>query len=210
MKITEILNKNKELKEIKIPQGTRTLKDVPELRGIKYVKTLDANCVRSLVSLEGCPPRVDKLWCNHTSINSLEGGPKEAYTIWCCSNKHLASLEGCPEEVHKLWCDDTAITSLKGCSKKMNILEIGKNPQLILRNVWKNLHYCKIYYQDGTIHPDSGVLGLLRVNGLHAINCDNNTPLSIVKKYVPLRSMSDIMKCKQELIEAGFKSNARF
>ena len=210
MKITEILNENKELDEIKIPEGIKTLKEVPELQGIKYVKTLDASKVKSLVSLEGCPEEVYNLWCDETTITSLKGGPKKATFIDCEHNKHLISLEGCPEELNQLRCGSVGITSLKGGPKRVNELNVHYNSQLILRNMWEHLHYCKIYRQYGTIHPDSGLLGLLRVKGLKKIISDDDSPLSIVKKYVPLKSMSDIIRCKQELIEAGFQSNTKF
>ena len=210
MKIIEILNENKELKHIRIPEGTKTLKEISKLRGVKKVKTLDASNVKSLVSLEGCPEEVAVLRCSGTIILSLKGGPKKATFIDCDYNKHLITLEGCPDELDQLWCAETSITSLKDGPKEVNLLVVDRNPQLILRNVWEHLHYCKTYYQDGTIHTDSGVLGLLRVKGLKSILCDDTSPLSIVSKYIPIRSMSDIVKCKQELIEAGFKSNAKF
>ena len=189
MKITEILYENKVLEEIKIPEGIKTLKEVPELRGIEYVKKIDANGVKSLVSLEGCPPKVDELWCENTSITSLKG---------------------CPKKLDMMWCENTSITSLKGGPERTVNLVCSYNSQLVLSNVWEDLHSCMIYFQLGTIHSDSGLLGLLRVKKLKQIGCDNKSPLSIVAKYVPLRSMSDIIRCKQELINAGFKSNAKF
>ena len=211
MKITEILNENKELEYIRIPEGTEVLTEVSKLRGVKKVKTLDASKVKSLVSLEGCPDEVDELLCAETSIPSFKGGPKKAVKIVCYNNASLISLEGCPEEVDELWCSKSLITSLNGVPKRITkVLTIGYNSQLILTNVWEDLHYCDTYAHVGTIHSDSGLLGLLRVNGLKKIGCDNKSPLSIVAKYVPLRSMSDIVRCKQELIEAGFRSNAKF
>ena len=177
--------------------------------GPKKANKINCSDNKHLISLEGCPEKLDALWCENTSITSLKGGPKKATKIDCDNNKHLISLEGCPEELDILWCVKTRITSLRGGPKKIIRLVLDDNPQLILHNVWEDLHYCNRYDQEGIIHKDSGLLGLLRIQKLKEIQ-STHTALNIVSKYVPLRTMSDIIRCKQELIDAGFKSNAIF
>ena len=235
MKITETLNESEELEEIKISEGAKTLRQIrKKLQGIKKVHTLDARGVKSLVSLEGLPPnvKVNNLLCNYTSITSLKGCPKELGMLWCdgtsitslkgcpkkldalwCDGTLITSLKGCPKELDKLWCDNTLITSLKDGPERVGNISCSYNSHLIMKNVWEDLHYCEEYVQFGMINSKSGLLGLLRVKGLKKIGGDDSnskSPLEIVAKYIPLKSMSDIMRCKQELINVGFKSNAKF
>ena len=211
VKLKHLIDREKYLLgPISISSEAITLKDVSELRRAAYVHKLNAMGVKSLVSLEGCPRNVDILWCLGTSIKDLNGGPRKACVIDCGNNEKFNSLEGCPEEVQELRCNKTSICTLKGGPKKVHELILDGNPQLVLTKVWVDIHYCESYEQYGKINKDSGLLGLLRVNRLNRILCESNSPLSIVKKYIPLITMSSIMKCRQELIDAGFRSNAKF
>ena len=168
-----------------------TVADIKELCTQDYT-TLDLSNHYELVSLKGCPAKINILNCHKTGIKNLEGCPAQVMIFDCNQSTILTLDKGYMNVAEAIYCDD--------------------NPQLILDRIWENLEFCKDYQQYGVINEQSAVLGLLRVNGLRRIWCANNdnSPLEIVKKYVPLRTMSDIIRCKQELIKAGFKSNARF
>ena len=184
---------------------------------LDFLTELEIDDSLKLISLRGCPKQIDHFACYSSSITTLEHGPKIAKTYSCSLNKNLASLKGAPDKVKRFYCSDTNITSLQYCPQEAFSFQCCNNPQLILRNVWKHLHRCKTYKQTGHIHKESGLLGLLRIKDLNQIRLRGldmigspSIQMSIVSKYVPLKTMSDIIHCKHKLITAGFKSNARF
>ena len=162
-----------------------------------------------LVSLEGCPRVVEMLSCSNTKITSLEGGPDQATSIWCFNTPLLKTLKGCPQStVDNLDCMNSGLTTLEYCSPEINHLIVNHNSNLILRRVWEHLKRCTFYDQMGVIHPKSGVLGLLRVQDLEYVFGDEDGPLTIINKYLPLQTMSNVIRCKLELTNAGFSTNA--
>ena len=210
MKITEILNGHYELDEFDVPDGIKKISEISKLRNVSSLRKLNIEYVESLESLEGCPEEIEEITVVKTSIRNLIGGPKVVKYASFEKNELLTSLKGCPEKAEIIGCTSCSIQNLKGVTATLEAITLSNNPTLILHNAWKDLQSCESYMQRRDIHPESGLLGLLRVKNLNSIYCDENSPLSIVAKYVPLRTMSDIMKCKQELINAGFKSNAKF
>ena len=187
-----------------------SLVDIEELQNVQYLKELNVSKQRQFKSLKGCPSVVDRLRCSRTSIQTLEYGPKKSSQIWCSYNENFISLKGCPQKLKRLVCTQTGLTSLKYGPKQLFHLSLGYNPQLILENVWEIIEQCDQYVQHGIINVNSKILGLLRIKNLKIIRAHMYSPLYIVAKYVPITTMSSILQCKRELIEAGFASNAKF
>lgn len=58
-------------------------------------------------------------YCNNTTIQTLEGGPKVVTGEFSCEDcVDLYSLEGAPIKCEDFNCSNTKITSLKGCPQK--------------------------------------------------------------------------------------------
>ncbi|HEY4963074.1 MAG TPA: hypothetical protein VIH90_00055 [Candidatus Saccharimonadales bacterium] len=103
-----------------------------------------------------------------------------------CAHTQLKSLQGAPEIVGGYFsCCATKITSLSGVDK-------------LIKNI------------DGEFLCNSNVthiLGLLLIKGITKINVDNGGPIDkIMNKYI---GTGDILSAQDELLDAGFKDQAR-
>ena len=181
-----------------------TLKGIPSKIPTMFV----CNVCPKIKSLKYCPQHVDIFNCDMTGISTLEGSPEKVKTYSCGgilwdevgytqTNTVLKTLKGCPKETDSFYCE---------CA-----------PHVDLKNIWTHIHYSEEMHMSNTLNRNSPLLGFLRIKGLTQVNVSQTETdshvfgvLSILNKYLPLRSMSDIMKCKQELVKAGFKSNAKF
>jgi hypothetical protein len=161
--------------------------------GCKINGNLDFNGCNELTSLEGAPSEVDGIFfCNDCkSLTSLKGAPsivKNAFTSNCTS---LTSLKGAPLTIKNGWkCSRcTSLTSLQG---------IGKE-------------YClsaKIINLSGCEKLSSQMLGLMLVKNLQEIRFDVNKDLeSIFNNH--LSGNKDMMDCKEDLMNAGYKEYAK-
>jgi hypothetical protein len=137
-----------------------------------------------ITSLEGAPQSVGSdFYCSNTQIISLEGAPQSVGGYFDCSNTKITSLEGAPQSVGSdFYCSNTQITSLQGAPQS-----VGGN-----------------FYCSGT--PLCGLLRLLDIQGLKHVVFDYGPIDAILDKYV---GTGDILSAQDELIDAGFKDQAR-
>ena len=188
------------------------------------------NC-KNLKSLKGMPTTISVMFaCNFCpKITSLEYSPQHVFEF-SCDMTGISTLEGSPENVHIFSCGGIAwdeefdktftnltLKSLKGSPKETKSFYCECAPHVDLKNIWTHVLNSKVMYMGGTLNKKSPLLGFLRIKNLTEVNLTEHVStqlvikaVDILNKYLPLKSMSDIMKCKQELIKAGFKSNATF
>ena len=188
----------------------RSLLEVKELHGYITVDTIHCMGCRSLQNLYGCPEKVHTLIINHSGLKNLKGSLNSVDKLFLTGNYDLVSLEGCPQNVYAFSCyGSTSLKSLSHCPKYIEqkfVTSFCSN--LVLHRVWEDIHSCPEYVHFGAIHPKSGLLGLLRIKNLKVVN-GTSAIINIINKYLPIRSMSDVMKCKQELTANGYDHNAR-
>lgn len=100
------------------------------------------NGCTSITSLKGvtqnssAPARHIDVFCNGTSITSLEGLPNKMEELSCCVCENLKSLKGCPSQIHIIDC--------YGCTNLENIDDIpNKMHYLNLRGTKVDVEYAK-------------------------------------------------------------------
>ena len=73
--------------------------------------------INALVSLKGCPQKVDSdFYCYGNKLKTLEGCPQTVRGGFSCDFNELKSLEGCPQTVDGDFnCSRNVIKSLEGC-----------------------------------------------------------------------------------------------
>ena len=219
MNINELINENDSSTSIqnvfRVPKDIRSLTkiDIPLKFTELHIRNNDL-----IVNLKGCPSQIKNVVITHCSnLHSLIGLPRKMIDIGLL-NIPLKNLRGSPEEVDKMTCGTVIsankyLKSLDGAPKIIhNKFIVGNAPNLEYHHVWETIHACSMFKQTGTMRPEVGVLGILRIRNIKSCGNTEQTceQLRIVNNYLPIRSMSDIIRCKQELIDAGFKSNAVF
>ncbi len=126
--------------------------------------------------------------CNGNLLPSLVGAPSAVGGNFFCSYNRLTALEGAPGTVGGYFgCGNNRLTSLVGVHK-------------ILRRV------------DGSLHIwgnkiKSGGIGLVLVEGLTKIDADQPA-LRIINKYLG-QGMKGVLRCQEELHDAGFEEYAK-
>jgi hypothetical protein len=153
----------------------------------------DFACIENhLTTLEHGPSIVHGDYeCHDNQLTSLKGSPKISYGHFDCSNNRLKSLEGCPETINGYFSvDNNKLTSLK--------------------DIHKHLHTVKgiIYAELNRI--TSHILGVLLIEGCEELRLDNVEVTDIIDKYLPnYEGRKGLMKCKAELVDAGFGAFAQ-
>ena len=79
-----------------------------------------------LTSLEGCPPSVQELYCRNNQLTNFEGCPPSVKILDCDDNQ-LTNLKGCRPSVQQLYCCNNQLTSLKGCPPSVQRLNCFNN-----------------------------------------------------------------------------------
>ena len=146
----------------------------------------------NLTSLEHGPSEVGGyFYCGANKLTSLEHGPSKVGGNFDCGGNKLTSLEHGPSEVGGYFsCIDNKITSLKDIHK-----------QLTKMNGTFNAVVNKI---------TSHVLGILLVDGCEKIQIDNKEVQKIINNYLPNNEgRKGLLKCKGELVDAGFEDFAQ-
>ena len=179
--------------------------NLTSLKGIsKTVNVFSCNRCTHLPTLKYGPTKVQHYNCELTSIPNLKYSPDHVIKLTCGGsfdnhgesiyNKHFRSFEGAPTEITQLDC--------------VNAINLDST------NVWQHIKQCVHIILWDSLNEKSPLLGFLRIKKLNELEISSHRladeASDIVEKYIPLKSMSDIIRCKQELIEAGFKDNARF
>jgi hypothetical protein len=151
------------------------------------------NCSRKLIqSLEYAPKEIyGSFYCEGNKLTSLKFGPKKVTAEYVCSHNEIDSLEGFPNELgFYFYCNSNKLTSLKDIHK----------------------HIIKM---DGIFRAESNpitshVLGILLIEGCKALIIDNDDVQEIINKYLPNKEgRKGLMKCKAELVDAGFDEFAQ-
>jgi hypothetical protein len=147
----------------------------------------------TLTSLKYAPKEVKSAFsCSHNKLTSLEFGPdKVGYHFYCGYNPKLTSLEFCPKEIGGSF-NSTAckLTSLK--------------------DIHKHLHKMKGNFNVEDNPIKSHVLGVLLIEGCKALIIDNQEVENIISKYLPNKEgRKGLMKCKAELVDAGYEDYAQ-
>ena len=162
-----------------------------------------------LTSLIGSPLKViGEFLCDENNISSLEGITPMVGLLNCSSNP-LTSLEFCPE-TEQLECSKCELTSLRGINQSVRELACKHNkltsfeflpPLRFLQCTWyETTHLLRLVSL-----PKECFMEILDDFDIHAKQI-----YDIIHKYkgqTPLRQA--IIQCQKELIDAGFKENAK-
>lgn len=126
--------------------------------------------------------------CHGNKLTSLEGASRKVNGHFYCFDNHLTSLESAPQEINGyLNCSHNKITSLEGVHKIIH--KVGR--------VF-NVSYNPI---------KSGGIGLLLIEGLELIISDLPV-FHLIGKYLG-QGKAGLLRCQEELIEAGFEEYAK-
>lgn len=156
----------------------------------------------SFETLEGAPNQCDSFRCSHNKLTTLVGGPQMVYGGYNAAVNNLTSLDGIAKYIGgTLILTYNPIESLKGIHKQIDTL-----------NGWIKL----------PVSTTKNLLGLLKIKQLHGVvwmsDAGNTVPHHVVEisriigQYTGLGgnlSNSDIMKCQEELLDAGFDEAAQ-
>ena len=145
-----------------------------------------------LTSLKGCPSIIHGMFnCEDNELTSLKYGPKIIDDLFNCAGNKLTSLEHCPKEVGcDFVCSSNNITSLK--------------------DIHKQLHKMKGVFDANDNPITSHVLGVLLIEGCRRIEIDNKEVEAIINSYLPNKEgRKGLMKCKAELVDAGYEAFAQ-
>ena len=129
-----------------------------------------------------------------------------------CGLNNLTSLEFCPSEVGgNFYCNDNKLTSLEhGPSEVGGYFDCYKNNLTSLKDIHKQLHKMNGYFNCGANKLTSHVLGVLLISGCEKLKIDNKEVEAIVNKYLPNNEgRKGLLKCKGELVDAGFDAFAQ-
>lgn len=128
-------------------------------------------------------------YCNSYRLTSIEGAPSIVIGNFGCHDNDLTNLEGAPISViGDFYCNNNKLESLKGIGKEY-LKRIDK-AFYAFRNPIK-----------------SNVLGILLIKNCKEIDIDNKKVQKIINKY--LTEDRDILECREELVQAGFKEYAK-
>ena len=173
--------------EFNPPQLTISKQQITSLTQIKGLRDVEVSIAKitkvPITDLYGAPKQVNiTLYLQHlNNLKTVDGNP---ITFIALSSR--CSVQHC-----------TQLTNLSNCYK-----------------TFIDLHVLELI---ATYNIKKSILGTLRIKGLHIINSKENSQnsdlekaIDIINTYLPVKTMSDIIKCKQELINAGLKSYATF
>lgn len=127
--------------------------------------------------------------CNNANLTTLEGCPQHVKGGFYCGSNKLVSLEYAPKTVlGDVFAIGNQITSLTGIGKQYlreinGILTITDNP------------------------IESHILGVLLIKNLESFHFDYTSVQHIINNH--LDHNRDILECREELIQAGFKEYAK-
>lgn len=129
--------------------------------------------------------------CALTELTSLVGVPVKVGSNFYCNGSSIISLTGAPMIVQKdVYCQHTKITSLQGIGKDY-LQEIGRT----------------LFLSDCT-NLKSQLLGIMRVKKLKQIIFNSNKEVEdIFNRH--LEGDRNLLDCKEELMNKGFKEFAR-
>ena len=182
----------------------------------KSTKIVHAHNCRKLKSCEGLSPNVHKLTIGlHTPITNLKGlTNNDEYEELIINNGIFERWTGHTiKKAEFIEINSAKLESLNYCVPDVTSLMLYDCVHINLSNCWKpfkRVYELSFHFTSDNLNP-TPVLGLMRIPQLKLFSPAPGDPvLKIISKYIPLKSMSNIMHCKQELINAGFKDYAAF
>jgi hypothetical protein len=169
----------------------------------------DFDCFNNvLTSLEYGPSEVGgNFWCSNNKLTSLEYCPSEVGGDFSCYSNKLTSLEYCPSEVGGSFdCYNNKLTSLEYCPSEVGgSFWCSSNKLTSLKDIHKQLTKMKGKFDASQNPIKSHVIGILLVEGCIGLLIDNKKVEAIINKYLPNKEgKAGFMKCKHELLDAGF------
>ena len=159
----------------------------------------------NITSLDGAPTSVGgNFYCSYTNITSLDGAPTSVGGNFDCNDTRITSLDGAPNSVGGDFnCSYTYITSLDGAPTS-----VGGDFNCSHTNITSLIGAPKAvgggFYCSGT--KIRSVLRFLQIRGVNHIAYDSGPIDEILNKYV---GTGDVISCQDELIDAGFKEQAK-
>ena len=190
----------------------RRLDEHKSIQNVITISRLEVRHCIFLTDFAGCPDLIDTLYgYDNSSITTLEGMGSHVSTILLDTHPALITLQGCPRKVDALTCTHSSLQSLQNGPQIVDTtLNVSFNPHLIIKDVWTHVNKCLIYIQHGNLPPRSGLLGLLRIPNLHRVSFHDDDLTNIINSFLPLKTMSSILCCKQNLKQHDFKDYATF
>ena len=188
-----------------------SLKGAPQsVGGADNIKDVNSGfncCHTKIISLKDAPKSVSgNFSCHHTNITSLQYAPQSVGGSFFCGGLDITSLKGAPQSVGGGFsCGGSKIDSLEDAPQTVGGDFRCRNTQITsltgIEKIIKKLN--------GGFYCDSDVthmLGLLLIPGVKRVETGNTRINNIFNKYV---GTGDILSAQDELIDAGFKDEAR-
>ena len=177
---------------VNLPNSTVKLAVYMSEMPIPFGKVFNFNCGNNtLTTLKNSPLNVEtNYFCGKNPyLTSLEFSPLEVGIVFSCWSSSVTSLQGCPDGARSVVASDCPLEDLIGLPKSLaNLLTITYREELPLLRLIETTYYVKINNA-----PDE-VTEILEIGKQS-------------RKNIPLRQA--IIKCQKELIDAGFRGNAR-
>ena len=167
------------------------------LLGVEISSTSNAITTNTVISDTREFPWMGSFICSGKKLTSLEYGPRILVTrlgesgSYVCDNNELTALEHCATEISGFFsCYGNKLTSLKDIHKQLTKMNGEVNAQ---RNPIK-----------------SHVLGVLLIDGCKRLYLDNGPVQEIINNYLPNKEgRKGLLKCKGELVDAGYEEYAQ-
>ena len=173
-----------------------------------------------LDSLSGSLPKVltmNLLECK--GIQDLTGLHIPSADVFTIAGGTIRSFRGhtITHMLNDLILEEVKIETFEHCPSSIKVLTMENVYKISYHNIYKYIKHLEQLHIDFLV-PDmldysklkpSPILGILRISGLTTLESVFH-PFSILSKYIPLKTMSDIIRCKQELIDSGFKEWGAF
>ena len=187
-----------------------------------------------LTSLKYVPKEIEgSFYFQDNALSNLENGPTSVTGSYIVYQNLLTSLKGCPDNIYGRFdiSDNPKLTSLKdGPTHVSRIYDAGRCGLTAIdchdieterfiayhNNITslKDIHKCIISLK-GHLYVSnnpltSHVLGVLLIDGCTGIDMDNKEVQEIVNEYLPNKEgRKGLLKCKGELVDAGFEEFAQ-
>lgn len=174
-----------------------------------------------LKDLTGCPSDITGTFnASYNILQDLKNGPRRVGGDYYVSyNPDLKSLDGMAEiAAGTVNLSSTRISEedFKYLPKKMKALRFSNCENIkSISSLHKYVEEIEQAIGLTSVNISGGLLGLLKIKGLSAVQYGFSSgdpldrALTIVDKYLPVKSAEDIMDCQDELIDAGLKEYAK-
>ena len=197
-------------------ESPKALKTVLVAMGVQPTEVVTFNIEgKKVQSLVGSPKKVTKDFnCTLNLLKTLEGGPEEVGGDYDCKlNFNMQSLKGAPTLVGGDFiargCGLKTLTG--GPAEVLGDFIVVKNKIESLALIHKSIKKINgIFNAADNPGLTKNLLGLIMISGLTKIVLDNKEIAGIMNRHLKAESKKlAMLKCQQELIEAGFEEAAQ-